>query len=220
MPISKGTTKDTNLTTHPRQKVNLLSEEIYKRSSCRRKSEDDGKLFHVILQEKSHRYKSKSLYRALFTIIIATIILMTYTIAIRQHEYVSHATSRRHLVKIWNQTRGPYIPYVSYSQIDWVDISKVANKIAYGKQVINGVGLLNFNEKEIFEWKTHIFPNSANNIVLNLDPVNKNVTWDSLYPEWIDEEQENEVPKCPIFPKLDVPENMFDVIAIKLPCRN
>ena len=46
------------------------------------------------------------------------------------------------------------------------------------------------------------------------------MTWDSLYPEWIDEEQEKQVPKCPIFPKLDVPKKMLDVIAIKLPCRS
>lgn len=43
---------------------------------------------------------------------------------------------------------------------------------------------------------------------------------DSLYPEWIDEEQEDEVPSCPNIPRLQVPRKRLDLIVVKLPCRD
>ncbi|GKB77014.1 UDP-glucuronate:xylan alpha-glucuronosyltransferase 1-like protein [Tanacetum coccineum] len=46
------------------------------------------------------------------------------------------------------------------------------------------------------------------------------MTWESLNPTWIDEDQRHHVPKCPSLPKLSIPARMIDVIAIKLPCRN
>ncbi|KAG5245027.1 UDP-glucuronate:xylan alpha-glucuronosyltransferase [Salix suchowensis] len=46
------------------------------------------------------------------------------------------------------------------------------------------------------------------------------MTWDSLYPEWIDEEQEKEVPVCPSLPKPETLRKRLDLIAVKLPCRN
>ncbi|GKB46897.1 ribonuclease H-like domain-containing protein [Tanacetum coccineum] len=55
---------------------------------------------------------------------------------------------------------------------------------------------------------------------LYLDAMDKNMTWESLNPTWIDEDQRHHVPKCPSLPKLSIPARMIDVIAIKLPCRN
>lgn len=57
-------------------------------------------------------------------------------------------------------------------------------------------------------------------MALQIDYADRNVTWDSLYPEWIDEEQDDEVPSCPSLPKLQVPRKRVDLIAVKLPCRN
>lgn len=46
-----------------------------------------------------------------------------------------------------------------------------------------------------------------------------NVTWESLYPEWIDEEEEFEVPTCPSLPQLKVPgKPRIDLVGVKLPC--
>ncbi|PWA51290.1 Glycosyl transferase, family 8 [Artemisia annua] len=202
------------------KKVNLLREDIYKGRFHRRKSKEDDEQLQVILQEKKQMYKKTSFKGSLFTIMIATLILITYNIFISQHENVFHVISWRRLANIWKPTRGLHVTYVSHSQIDWLDVSKVVKKIIYDKQTIHTVGLLNFNETETFEWKTRMFPDSANHIVLHLDSIYKNMTWESLYPNWIDEEQRYHVPKCPSLPKLSVPAKMIDVIAIKLPCRN
>lgn len=61
---------------------------------------------------------------------------------------------------------------------------------------------------------------TANHTALNLEYAEKNVTWESLYPEWIDEEQEDEVPICPSLPRIEVPRQRLDLIVVKLPCRN
>ncbi|PWA37586.1 Glycosyl transferase, family 8 [Artemisia annua] len=197
-----------------------VMEDIYKGRFHRRKSKEDDEQLQVILQEKKQMYNKKSFKGSLFTIMIATLILITYNIFISQHENVFHVISWRRLANIWKPARGLHVTYVSHSQIDWLDVSKVVKKIIYDKQTIHTVGLLNFNETETFEWKTRMFPDSANHIVLHLDSINKNMTWESLYPNWIDEEQRYHVPKCPSLPKLSVPAKMIDVIAIKLPCRN
>ncbi|PWA78862.1 Glycosyl transferase, family 8 [Artemisia annua] len=196
------------------------TEDIYNGRFHKRKSKEDDEQLQVILQEKKRMYKKKSFKGALFTIMIATLILITYNIFISQHENVLHVISWRRLANIWKPARGLHVTYVSHSQIDWLDVSTVVKKIVYNKQTIHTVGLLNFNETETFEWKTRMFPDSANHIVLHLDSINKNMTWESLYPNWIDEEQRYHVPECPSLPKLNVPEKMIDVIAIKLPCRN
>lgn len=111
--------------------------------------------------------------------------------------------------------------YVSHLDINWDDISSVMNKLSEKNKLIHGIGFLNFHENEINEWKTRITPINENQIVnIELDPVAKNVTWDSLFPEWIDEEQQDEVPSCPNMPKLEVPRKRIDLIVVKLPCRN
>ena len=46
-----------------------------------------------------------------------------------------------------------------------------------------------------------------------------NTTWESLYPEWIDEEEDFDIPTCPSIPKIQVPgKPRLDLIAVKLPC--
>lgn len=75
------------------KKVNLLREDIYKGRFHRRKSKEDDEQLQVILQEKKQMYKKKSFKGALFTIMIATLILTTYNIFISQHENVLHVIS-------------------------------------------------------------------------------------------------------------------------------
>ena len=106
--------------------------------------------------------------------------------------------------------------YMSHLEINWNEISK-AIKIS-SKNDFHRIGLLNFNKQETDNWK-HLIPN-AEHISLHLDYARKNVTWDSLYPEWIDEEQEDEVPICPSLPMLDMPRKRLDLVAVKLPCRD
>lgn len=106
--------------------------------------------------------------------------------------------------------------YTSSLQINWDQISKVIEKLD-DRNEYQGVGLLNFNDKENDDWK-QLLPD-AEHIVLHLDHVLNNITWESLYPEWIDEEEEFEVPSCPSLPRLPVPgKPRIDLIAVKLPC--
>ncbi|KAK6152994.1 hypothetical protein DH2020_012633 [Rehmannia glutinosa] len=108
--------------------------------------------------------------------------------------------------------------YVSDLNIKWEEITIALNKLPKDDK-IQGIGLVNFNKREIDEWK-HLIPSAKTHLVLQLDYAEKNVTWESLYPEWIDEEQEDEVPSCPSLPKVEVPRQRLDLIAVKLPCRN
>ena len=107
--------------------------------------------------------------------------------------------------------------YASEIIVEWDKVPTVMSKIPDINK-IQSIGLLNFNENEINNWK-NILPH-ANHIVLQIDYAKKNVTWDTLYPEWIDEEEEHEVPTCPYLPKIEVPEQRVDLIVVKLPCRN
>ena len=107
--------------------------------------------------------------------------------------------------------------YISNLGIEWDDIMKVMEKVTENNET-QGIGLLNFLESEINQWK-QLVPD-AKHSVLHLDYAAKNVTWESLYPEWIDEEEESEVPICASLPNLKAPGIRFDFIAVKLPCRN
>ncbi|KAL6551950.1 UDP-glucuronate:xylan alpha-glucuronosyltransferase 1 [Orobanche gracilis] len=105
--------------------------------------------------------------------------------------------------------------YISDLDINWEEISTALNQLPHDNN-IKSVGLLNFDKNEIHHWQ-QLIPN-ANHTVLHLDYAEQNLTWESLYPEWIDEEQDVEIPKCPSLPILHVPKQRPDLIAVKLPC--
>lgn len=106
--------------------------------------------------------------------------------------------------------------YVSNVDINWDKISNFFEKLT-DKNDYQGIGLLNFNDSEIDHWK-QVMPN-IDHVALHLDPVSSNITWELLYPEWIDEEEEFEVPTCPSLPRLQVPgKPRIDLVAVKLPC--
>lgn len=106
--------------------------------------------------------------------------------------------------------------YLTNVNVNWTQISKAVARLNARKRKLN-VGLLNFNISEINSWQ-QLLPR-AEILTLHLDYVKANITWDDLYPEWIDEEEENEVPAC-----ADLPDPMptkttpFDLIVVKLPC--
>lgn len=79
------------------------------------------------------------------------------------------------------------------------------------------VGILNFNRKEIRRWH-HLLP-GANHTVLSVERAGRDATWEALYPEWIDEEEDEQVPRCPSLPSLAPPKQRLDLIVVKLPCR-
>lgn len=105
-------------------------------------------------------------------------------------------------------------------EINWDDVTKTLGSVEEARTV----GVLNFDSNEIQRWREVAKTKEDNEgeekvVVLNLDYADQNVTWDALYPEWIDEEQETEVPVCPNLPKIKVPTRRLDLIVVKLPCR-
>ncbi|EXB40992.1 hypothetical protein L484_020727 [Morus notabilis] len=191
-------------------------EDVYRRRSQRSKTKDPEKPFHLSLQERSPKCKFPLLRLVLLVIVSGTFVTLIYSPDIYNNNHPSHSPSRQSFVKWWIWG-GSDPRYVSDLDVDWDDISKVVRKLNL-KNEYQGIGLLNFNISEINQWK-QITPDAAH-IVLQLDYADKNVTWDSLYPEWIDEEEEEDVPICPSLPKVKAPGKRLDLIAVKLPCRN
>ncbi|KAL0743503.1 hypothetical protein Bca4012_085016 [Brassica carinata] len=77
---------------------------------------------------------------------------------------------------------------------------------------------LEFRFKRIQRWR-EVAKTKDNVVELDLNYADKDLSWDALYPDWIDEEQEKEVPVCPNLPKIKVPTRRLGLIAVKLPCR-
>ena len=78
------------------------------------------------------------------------------------------------------------------------------------------IGMVNMEEDDISDWssKGEIIP-------IYFEKVSQFFNWTDLFPEWIDEEEESDVPSCPEIPMPNLAgyQNM-DVIVAKLPCNN
>ncbi|CAA3011159.1 UDP-glucuronate:xylan alpha-glucuronosyltransferase 1 isoform X1 [Olea europaea subsp. europaea] len=191
-------------------------DDVYKRKLKRIKVRSVENPFLFISAGKSTKCKLHPFKIILAFIILITVVTFLSSPTICHENSISHTVSRPHFVNrwIWGGTDSRYI---SNLDMNWDEISRALKKLPENNK-IQGVGLLNFNKSEITQWE--LFLPSANHSILHLDYAEKNVTWDTLYPEWIDEEQEEEVPSCPSLPKLEVPRQRLDLIAVKLPCRN
>ncbi|KAJ0972111.1 hypothetical protein J5N97_020070 [Dioscorea zingiberensis] len=174
------------------------------------------KFFGVHPQERSTNCKFRSLKIVLVIIICATLLTFFCSPTVYHTDHALHSGSRFGGVGwIWNKTVSDS-RYVSPLIINWTQITKAVEKLDCTDRRLN-VGLLNFNSSEVNYWH-NLLPNSESTAI-HLDSVNSNITWDVLYPEWIDEEQESEVPSCPKLPDPVLPKNsQFDLIAVKLPC--
>uniref|UniRef100_A0A0E0CLY3 Hexosyltransferase n=1 Tax=Oryza meridionalis TaxID=40149 RepID=A0A0E0CLY3_9ORYZ len=123
--------------------------------------------------------------------------------------------------------------YVSDVTVDWPKISKAMQLVAGAEDGGGGgggarVALLNFDDDEVQQWRTALPRTAAT--VARLERAGSNVTWEHLYPEWIDEEEVYHAPTCPDLPEPAVDADadgdgggeevaVFDVVAVKLPCR-
>ncbi|AES59449.1 UDP-glucuronate:xylan alpha-glucuronosyltransferase 2 isoform X2 [Medicago truncatula] len=87
-----------------------------------------------------------------------------------------------------------------------------------GEKIGKGIkiGMVNMDEDDdVSEWNVH-----GETIPINFDKVSQFFNWTDLFPEWIDEEEESDVPTCPELPMPEFAtyENM-DIIVAKLPCK-
>ncbi|OVA01512.1 Glycosyl transferase [Macleaya cordata] len=200
----------------PRLRLSGSFDDTNKRRFLRSKnSKEVEKPFHVPTQDKGSRCKFPPLKLVLVIIICGTFLTLLHSPTLYNNEQPTYSDSRPSFVDRWLWDRPVADPrYVSHLDVNWVEISKTFQKLTERHQRI---GLLNFNESEINRWKKEV--PSAKHVVLHLDSARNDLTWESLYPEWIDEEEESEVPICPSLPKPKNLENShINLIAVKLPC--
>lgn len=184
-----------------------------KRRFLRSKSSKEAeKPYQTYTQEKSSKCKISTLKLVLLIIICGTFLTLLHSPTVSHNEQ----DSRPSFVDRWLWERpAADARYMSDLEINWVDVSETLSKLTEGQ---DSIGLLNFNESEIGRWREEV--RNTKHVVLHLDSAGKDVTWESLYPEWIDEEEESEVPVCPSLPRPKSYKNSdIDLIAVKLPCR-
>ncbi|KAG9450894.1 hypothetical protein H6P81_010859 [Aristolochia fimbriata] len=77
------------------------------------------------------------------------------------------------------------------------------------------VGLINMDNVDTSDWAM------GSGVVIGLDRVSEGLEWKDLYPEWIDEEEENEGPTCPEIPMPELGGVVGEVEAVvaRVPCR-
>ncbi|RDX83628.1 UDP-glucuronate:xylan alpha-glucuronosyltransferase 2, partial [Mucuna pruriens] len=98
--------------------------------------------------------------------------------------------------------------------------NKSANKIevpSFFRELGKGmkIGMVNMEEHDVSEWSIQ-----GETTRVYFERVSQFFNWTDLFPEWIDEEEENDVPSCPEIPMPEYAKyGSMDVIVAKLPCR-
>ncbi|XP_068651863.1 putative UDP-glucuronate:xylan alpha-glucuronosyltransferase 3 [Aristolochia californica] len=180
---------------------------------------DTEKAPYTSVQDRSSSCKFLSLKLVLVIIVCGTFLMLLLSPTSYQND--PRLGPRSRLVDIgwiWERAVAADLRYVSDSEIDWTKIKDIVKQLVERKQRNLKIALLNFNVSEISCWRQLTL--SAESVVLYLDYANISLTWEALYPEWIDEEEESEVPVCPSLPEPQIPKgSKFDLVAVKLPCR-
>ncbi|CAN4076160.1 unnamed protein product [Withania somnifera] len=203
----------------PRQRLSVSTEETSKRRFLRSKVFRDGeRALHSPTKSRSFSCKFPTIKLVFGVIALVAIWSLWHSASIHNTEYIYSSGSRAALVhRELSGHSSADQRYTSLLDIDWGQISQVIEKLV-DRHEYQGLGLLNFNDSEIDHWK-ELLPD-AEHVILNLDHVANNMTWETLYPEWIDEEEEFEVPTCPSLPKIQFPgKPRIDLIVVKLPCK-
>lgn len=202
-----------------RQRLPVSSDDTNKkRYQRRRDSKDVEKTFHIPIIDRNLNCKLRAWKVILIVILCGTLFMLFHSPAVNNTDHLSISGSRSKVVDRWiRDMPASDSRYTSELDINWDHISSIIDGLS-DKEGYQGVGLLNFNETEIGHWN-QLIPDPEH-IILHLDYVSTNVTWESLYPEWIDEEEEFEFPSCPWLPNLHIPKSQrIDLIAVKLPCK-
>ncbi|KAL8487331.1 hypothetical protein ACS0TY_023395 [Phlomoides rotata] len=202
----------------PRHRLSFNNEDTSKRRSLRSRVFKDGDrpLYRSSL-DRILSCKFPPLKLVMVVIVVGAFFTLLRSPSIHETEHLFHSHSRSSLVDRWIRDRfGIDQSYTSLLDIDWDDVSTSIEALTDSDEY-KGIGLLNFNELEIDLWK-HLLPD-AEHVMLAMDYASRNVTWETLYPEWLDEEEEFEVPTCPTLPKIQyLGKPRLDLIAVKLPC--
>ncbi|XP_020097568.1 UDP-glucuronate:xylan alpha-glucuronosyltransferase 1-like [Ananas comosus] len=211
----KGQTAFSPASVEARHRLPGTADDTTKRRAPRSTVLKEVEKINVLISEKSSSCKFRSLKLVLFTIICGTFLTFIYSPS-AYNEHQMHSGSR--FVDVgWLWDRAISDPrYVSKLEVQWDHVSKTLQNI-HIKEGNLKIALLNFNSTEIDSW--HDIQPQAELSVVRLEHAKGSVTWESLYPEWIDEEEETEIPVCPSLPDPEVPVGrQYDLVAVKLPC--
>lgn len=201
-----------------RHRLSVANEDTSKKRSFGSRNTKDGeKPYLSFNQDRNTSCKFPTLKIVLVILVLGAFFSLLHSPAVYNTDRPSHLGSRSSLVeksiakKSLTDER-----YTSHVKVNWNHISGAIQKLTDADKY-KGIGLLNFNETEIKQWKK-IIPD-AEHMTLHLDSVGETITWEDLYPEWIDEEEEFKVPVCPKLPNIRAPRKpRIDFIAVKLPC--
>lgn len=97
-----------------------------------------------------------------------------------------------------------------------IELPSFLHEIGKGKTI----GVVNMEEVDLSELVNNI-TKGKNILPVHFEQASELFKWEDLFPEWIDEEEESDVPTCPEIPMPDFKsyENNMDVIVAKLPCK-
>ncbi|CAN0922298.1 UDP-glucuronate:xylan alpha-glucuronosyltransferase 2 [Linum grandiflorum] len=100
-----------------------------------------------------------------------------------------------------------------------IEVPSFMTSIAgWSKRSTLKIGMVNMDgeEDDVSEWTT-----IGEVVPIRFDKVSRELfKWQDLFPEWIDEEEETDVPTCPELPMPDYGAyGNVDVVVAKLPCR-
>ncbi|KAJ6798034.1 UDP-glucuronate:xylan alpha-glucuronosyltransferase 1-like [Iris pallida] len=200
-----------------RYRPGLSSDDARKMRTQRSKDYKDIEKFTFSTPDRSSRCKFRSLKVVLLIITCGTLLTLFCSPAVN-NEHFRHSGQRSKFVDvgwIWERTISDS-RYESHLDVNWAQISRAVGKLN-GRRGRLKLGLLNFNITEVNYWQ-QLLPHAEFSVV-RMDYAKSNLTWEELYPEWIDEEEESEVPTCPNLPdpKISV-RSRLDLVAVKLPC--
>ncbi|KAL3619906.1 hypothetical protein CASFOL_034818 [Castilleja foliolosa] len=162
--------------------------------------------------------KFPTLKLVVFIIVIGAFFTLFRSPSVHETHHISSSRSRSSLIDRWIRDKFDIdSSYSSHLNINWDDISAAIKRLTDSGDY-KGIGLLNLNEQETNEFK-QLLPD-AEHVTLAMNYASRNVTWETLYPEyWLDEEEEFEVPICPNLPKIHFSgKPRLDLIVVKLPC--
>eukprot|EP01018_Ginkgo_biloba_P005559 Gb_33343 [translate_table: standard] len=100
--------------------------------------------------------------------------------------------------------------------IDWRRLNSMISSLMEINEKMQ-IALVNIEEEEAQQWET-----LGKTTVIKFEQVAEDLTWQDLFPEWIDEEEQYAPPVCPTVPMPDISdgnESRFDLVIARLPCR-
>ncbi|KAL0290149.1 UNVERIFIED_CONTAM: putative UDP-glucuronate:xylan alpha-glucuronosyltransferase 3 [Sesamum calycinum] len=198
--------------------ISCFHEDTNKRRFLRNRALKDGdRSLYLSSLDRIFSCKFPTLKLVMVIIVIGAFFTLLRSPSIHETDHISGFHSRSSLVDKWIRDRfGIDQSYASTLEINWDEIADAIEKLT-DRDEYKGIGLVNFSDQELDQWK-ELLPD-AEHVILMMDYAPHNVTWETLYPEWLDEEEEFEIPTCPTLPKIHFPgKPRLDLIVVKLPC--